>query len=56
MEAVKNATTGTWHLVGARGCGADPEGESVDAAWATVRDRVTRDGGDRCTNCNWPTR
>ncbi|MEF8781641.1 MAG: hypothetical protein V5A39_01860 [Haloarculaceae archaeon] len=54
MIAIKNADTGTWHLLGARGCGAEPDGETVEAGWSKIRDRVDRDGGDRCSNCNWP--
>jgi hypothetical protein len=54
MIAVRNAATGTWHLLGSRGCGAEPDGETVDASWATVRDRVERDSGTRCGNCRWP--
>jgi hypothetical protein len=55
MEAVRNEQTGTWHLLGVRGCGADPAGETVDGTWAEIRDRVDRDTGDRCRNCNWPS-
>lgn len=55
MRAVQNEQTGTWHLVGTRGCGAEPEGESVEGSWAVIRDTVERDDGDRCTNCNWPS-
>jgi hypothetical protein len=54
MEVVRTERTETWHLVGARGCGADPDGESVAGTWAELRDRVARDDGDRCGNCNWP--
>ncbi len=54
MKAVQNEHTDTWHLLGARGCGARPDGETVDASWAKIRDRVERDSGSRCRNCNWP--
>ena len=54
MEAVQNEGTGTWHLLGARGCGAVPSGERIEGTWAEIRDRVDRDAGDRCGNCNWP--
>ena len=54
MEAIKNGQSGTWHLVGARGCGAEPDGEVVEGTWAQIRDRVGRDSGERCGNCNWP--
>lgn len=54
MKAVKTERTGTWHLVGTRGCGAEPGGETVEGPWAEVRDRVDRSPGDRCQNCNWP--
>jgi hypothetical protein len=54
MKAVRNEDTGTWHLVGARGCGADPDGERVEGTWAGIRDRVDRSAADRCGNCNWP--
>jgi len=54
MEAVRNATTGTWHLIGARGCGVEPDGETVTGTWAAVRDEVERDAGDPCRRCNWP--
>ncbi|PSP81895.1 hypothetical protein BRC83_10650 [Halobacteriales archaeon QS_1_68_17] len=55
MEAIKNPRTGTWHLLGSRGCGSDPDGERVSGSWAEIRDRVERDAGDRCRNCNWPS-
>lgn len=54
MRAVKNAQSGTWHLLGTRGCGAEPDGESVEGNWAVIRDRVERDEGGRCENCRWP--
>lgn len=54
MEAVRNADSATWHLIGTRGCGAKPDGETVEGTWAEVRDRVDRDSGTRCRNCNWP--
>jgi len=54
MRAVKNGRSGTWHLVGARGCGAEPDDEAIEGSWAQIRDRVDRDSGDRCGNCNWP--
>ncbi|MFB6233200.1 MAG: hypothetical protein ABEH61_02980 [Haloarculaceae archaeon] len=54
MLAVRNPATGTWHLLGTRGCGQNPDGETVDATWSKIRDRVDRDDGDRCSNCNWP--
>lgn len=54
MKAMQNERTGTWHLVGARGCGAEPEGDVVEGAWAEIRDRVERDGSNRCSNCRWP--
>ena len=54
MQAVKTETTGIWNLVGPRGCGAAPDGESVEDTWAMIRDRVDRDPGKRCSNCNWP--
>lgn len=54
MRARQNANTGTWHLVGARGCGAEPTGDVVEGNWAEIRDRVDRDPGDRCGNCRWP--
>lgn len=55
MEARQTEGTGTWHLLGSRGCGATPEGEAVSGTWAEIRDRVDRDAGDRCRNCRWPT-
>lgn len=54
MKAVRNDETGTWHLIGVRGCGARPDGQTVDARWSKIRDRVDRDSGTRCKNCNWP--
>lgn len=54
MKAVLNEETGTWHLLGARGCGVTPDGDTVDATWSKIRDRVERDTGNRCGNCNWP--
>ena len=58
MRAVKNADTGTWHLLGSRGCGVDPGGaaydEVLEGTWAEVRDEVSRDAGSRCKRCRWP--
>jgi len=54
MEVVKNGSSGVWHLVGSRGCGAEPDGERIDDSWAMVRDRVDRDDGTRCSKCRWP--
>jgi len=54
MKAVQNEKTGTWHLVGTRGCGTESGGETVEGTWAAIRDRVDRSDGDRCRNCNWP--
>ncbi len=54
MRAVQNEGTGTWHLIGARGCGAEPDGETAEGNWAVIRDTVDRDAGDQCSNCNWP--
>lgn len=60
MEAVRNDRTGTWHLIGSRGCDVDPSGAAygdvVDGNWAEIRDRVDRDEGDRCRRCRWPPR
>jgi len=55
MKAVKNERSGTWHLVGSRGCGAEPDGEVVDGPWAEIRDRVERDEGSPCSRCRWPS-
>jgi len=54
MQAAKNGTTGTWHLIGTRGCGANPDGDAIEDTWAMIRDQVDRDAGTRCSNCNWP--
>jgi hypothetical protein len=54
MKAVLNEESGTWHLLGTRGCGVTPEGKTVDATWSKIRDQVERGAGDRCGNCNWP--
>jgi hypothetical protein len=54
VRASKNARSGIWHLVGNRGCGADPGDETVEGTWAAVRDRVDRDDAVRCGNCRWP--
>jgi len=54
MRAAQTDTSGVWHLLGARGCGADPDGEAVEGTWAEIRDRVDRDAGERCGNCSWP--
>ena len=54
MQAAHNDETGTWHLLGARGCGVDPEGQHLDARWSEIRDRVERGEGTPCRNCNWP--
>ena len=55
MQVFKNESSETWHLVGSRGCGANPDGESVEDTWAMIRDSVDRDDGSRCARCNWPT-
>lgn len=55
MKVVKNDSSGTWHLVGSRGCGSEPDGERVEGSWAVIRDRVTRDEGPRCSHCRWPS-
>jgi hypothetical protein len=54
MKAALNEESGTWHLLGTRGCGVTPEGKTVDATWSKIRDQVERGAGDRCGNCNWP--
>jgi hypothetical protein len=54
MNAIKNEQTGTWHLIGTRGCGANPGGERIEGPWAEIRSRVARDTGTRCRNCSWP--
>jgi hypothetical protein len=54
MRASKNARSDIWHLVGNRGCGAEPDDETVKGPWAAVRDRVDRDDADRCKRCRWP--
>lgn len=58
MDAVKNERSGTWHLVGSRGCGVDPTGAAygdvVTGNWATLRDTVSRDDGESCRRCRWP--
>jgi hypothetical protein len=54
MRASKNDRSGTWHLLGSRGCGADPDGPTVTGSWAEIRDRVDRDDATRCGNCRWP--
>lgn len=54
MDAIRNEKTETWHLLGARGCGAEPDGEAVTGTWAAVRDRVERSGAAQCQNCHWP--
>lgn len=48
-RAVQNEKAGTYHLVGTRGCGAEPDGESVQWSWAVVRDTDESDHGDRCS-------
>ncbi|MDX1746687.1 MAG: hypothetical protein R3324_12170 [Halobacteriales archaeon] len=58
MDAVRNDRTETWHLLGSRGCGIDPDGDAYadifHGTWAEVRDEVARDTGSRCRNCRWP--
>lgn len=54
VRAVRNDATGIWHLLGSRGCGAEPDGAVVEGSWAEVRDRVERDSGETCSNCRWP--
>lgn len=55
MEAIRNNQSETWHLVGSRGCGTEPDSERGEGNWAEVRDRVGRDAGYRCSRCNWPS-
>lgn len=40
MEAVRNEESKAWHLIGSRGCGAEPDGKFVEGNWAEIRDRV----------------
>lgn len=54
MRAARNETTETWHLLGARGCGAEPAGERIEGSWAEIRDRVERGVATPCGNCRWP--
>jgi len=54
MRAVRNESSGTWHLIGTRGCGTRPDGETIEAQWSKIRDRVERGEGTQCKNCNWP--
>jgi hypothetical protein len=54
MQASRNERTATWHLIGARGCGADPDGDTISGTWAEIRDVVVRSEATRCHNCNWP--
>jgi len=54
MHAAQTESSGIWHLVGSRGCGADPDGATIEGTWATLRDHIDRSEGDRCTRCNWP--
>lgn len=58
VKAVLNEASGTWHLLGARGCGIEPTGDTygavVDGSWAVIRDHVDRSDVDRCRNCRWP--
>lgn len=54
MEACKNESSGTWHLLGRRGCGASPGGETLEGSWALLRDQIERDEGSQCGNCQWP--
>lgn len=59
MRAVRNDRTGIWHLLGSRGCGVDPSGDAygevVEGSWAAVRDEVSRDAGEPCSRCRWPS-
>lgn len=55
MEVVQNDRTGTWHLVGSRGCWVEPNGETVEEDWAAIQDYVDDSAGDRCSRCNWPS-
>jgi len=58
VQAVKNERSGTWHLLGSRGCGVDPSGDAygevVEGSWAEIRDEVSRDEGEPCSRCRWP--
>lgn len=54
MKAALNEESGTWHLLGAGGCGVIPEGRTIDARWSKIRDRLDREPGSRCGNCEWP--
>ena len=46
MRVVQTKKTGVWHLGAFRGCGAEPDGETVEGNWAGVRDCVDLDGGE----------
>jgi hypothetical protein len=54
MKAAQTPASGTWHIIGSRGCGTEPDGDTVEGTWAEIRDRVDRDAGDRCSHCRWP--
>lgn len=54
MHAAQTASSDTWHLIGSRGCGADPYGATIEGTWETLRDHIDRSDGDRCRRCNWP--
>ncbi len=56
MKAVLNERSETWHLVGNRGCGAEPDGLRIEGSWAEIRDEVERSAGTPCSHCRWPTR
>lgn len=54
MQVARTEASDTWHLLGARGCGASPDGEQIEARWPKIRDRVERSSGTKCANCTWP--
>jgi len=41
MEAIRNEQSKVWHLVGQRGCRAEPEGATVEGNWAGCETALT---------------
>lgn len=55
MEAIQNEQSKTWHLVGQRGCGAEPDENTVEGNGSVIRNQVDRDDGEQYSHCNLPS-
>ena len=45
MQASRNERTATWHLIGARGCGADPDGDTAYIRAKGAAEEIVRESG-----------